>query len=175
MADVKLNMSSSYHPQTDGQTERLNQCLEAFLRCTVHAAPSKWSQWLAQAQHWYNTSYHSALDKTPFEVLFARKSTQFGLVNMGESTVPDIQVWLQERAHMNEILHQQLVRAQQRMKNQADKHRSERQFAVGDQVYLKLQPYVQMSVAHRSCHKLSFRYFWALYNSGARGSSCLSS
>lgn len=159
-------MSSSYHPQTDGQTERLNQCLEAFLRCTVHAAPSKWSQWLA---------YHSALDKTPFEVLFARKSTQFGLVNMGESTVPDIQVWLQERAHMNEILHQQLVRAQQRMKNQADKHRSERQFAVGDQVYLKLQPYVQMSVAHRSCHKLSFRYFWALYNSGARGSSCLSS
>lgn len=47
LADVMLNISSSYHPQTDGQTERLNQCLEAFLRCTVHAAPSKWSQWLA--------------------------------------------------------------------------------------------------------------------------------
>jgi hypothetical protein len=102
------------------------------------------------------------------------QGNQHSLDNMGESTVPDIQVWLQERAHMNEILHQQLVRAQQRIKNQADKHRSERQFVVGDQVYLKLQPYVQMSVAHRSCHKLSFRYFWALYNSGACGSSCLS-
>lgn len=56
LADVKLNMSSSYHPQTDGQTERLNQCLESYLRCTVHACPTKWADWLVQAQHWYNTS-----------------------------------------------------------------------------------------------------------------------
>lgn len=159
LADVKLNMSSSYHPQTDGQTERLNQCLEGFLRCTVHAALSKWSNWLSQAQHWYNTSFHSALNKSPYEVLFARKPTHFGLVDVGISTVPDVQLWLQERAQMNEILHQQLVRAQQRMKHQADKKRSERQFAVGDKVYLKLQPFVQLSVARRSCQKLSFRYF----------------
>lgn len=118
-------MSSSYHPQTDGQTERLNQCLEAFIRCTVHAAPHKWSQWLSQAQHWYNTSYHSSLNKTPYEVLFARKPTRFGIVDMGSTTVPDVQVWLQERAQMNEVLHQQLQRAQQRMKSQADKKRSE--------------------------------------------------
>lgn len=47
LSDVKLNMSSSYHPQTDGQTERLNQCLEAYLHCVVHSSPSKWSSWLA--------------------------------------------------------------------------------------------------------------------------------
>lgn len=45
------------------------------------------------------------------------------------------------------------------MKDQADKHRSEREFAVGDLVYLKLQSYVQMPVAKRTCHKLSFKYF----------------
>jgi hypothetical protein len=45
------------------------------------------------------------------------------------------------------------------MKHQADKHRSERQFEVGDMAYLKLQPYVQLSVAKRTCQKLSFRYF----------------
>lgn len=60
---------------------------------------------------------------------------------------------------MVQLLQQQLSRAQQRQKNQADKHRSERSFEVGDSVFLKLQPYVQTSVATRAQHKLSFWYF----------------
>lgn len=60
---------------------------------------------------------------------------------------------------MTQLLQQHLQRAQQRMKHQADKQRSERQFVVGDMVYLKLQPYVQSTVAHRANYKLSFRYF----------------
>lgn len=43
LADVKLCHSSAYHPQSDGQTERVNQCLEPYLRCYVHACPTKWS------------------------------------------------------------------------------------------------------------------------------------
>lgn len=105
-ADVKLNMSSSYHPQTNGQTKRSNQCLEAYLRCTVHSTPKKWAQWLPQAQYWYNTSFHSALGKTPYEVLFAKKASHFRLTDVGQSTIPDVQVWLQERAQLNELLHQ---------------------------------------------------------------------
>uniref|UniRef100_A0A0A9HE32 Tf2-1-like SH3-like domain-containing protein n=1 Tax=Arundo donax TaxID=35708 RepID=A0A0A9HE32_ARUDO len=60
---------------------------------------------------------------------------------------------------MNNLLHQHLLRAQQRMKDQADKHRTEYSFEVGDMVYLKLQPYVQSSVATRSNTKLAFKYF----------------
>ncbi|XP_035823161.1 uncharacterized protein [Zea mays] len=44
LADVQLRMSSAYHPQSDGQTERVNQCLETFLRCFVHACPHQWSK-----------------------------------------------------------------------------------------------------------------------------------
>jgi hypothetical protein len=64
LTDTQLMMSSSYHPQTDGQTERLNQCLETFLRCTVHACPTKWFRWLPLAEFWYNTSFHSALGRS---------------------------------------------------------------------------------------------------------------
>lgn len=62
MADVQLKMSSAYHPQTDGQTERVNQCMETFLRCFVNAVPHKWHDWIHLAELWYNSSWHSALD-----------------------------------------------------------------------------------------------------------------
>jgi transposase InsO family protein len=70
MAGMELRMSSSYHPRTDGQMERVNQCLETFLRCFVHACPSRWLQWLPLAEFWYNTNIHSALGRSPFEVLY---------------------------------------------------------------------------------------------------------
>jgi hypothetical protein len=72
MSGTTLKMSSSYHPETDGQTERVNQCLEGYLRCFAHACPSKWIQWLTMAEYWYNTSLHFGLGKSPFEVLYGR-------------------------------------------------------------------------------------------------------
>jgi len=73
--------------------------------------------------------------------------------------VPDLAVWLKERSLLTALIQQQLVRAQTRMKSQADKGRSERQFKEGDMVYLKLQPHVQTSVATRSCQKLAFKFY----------------
>ena len=59
---------------------------------------------------------------------------------------------------MQDLIHQHLLRAQARMQRQADKHRSERSFAIDDWVYMKLQPYVQSSVLPRAHHKLIFKY-----------------
>jgi transposase InsO family protein len=73
LTGTELQMSITYHPQTDGQTERVNQCLEGYLHCAVHASPVKWKDWLSLAEYWYNTSYHSSLGKTPFEVLYAHE------------------------------------------------------------------------------------------------------
>ena len=66
---------------------------------------------------------------------------------------------LTERSTMLDLVRQHLLRAQQRMKLYADKHRSERSFNIGDMVFLKLQPYVQASLAPRAHQKLSFHYF----------------
>jgi hypothetical protein len=72
-------MSSAYHPQIDGQTEWLNQCLETYLMCMVQSCPKKWVQWLALAEFWYNTTPHSAHGKTPFEVLYGHPPRHFGI------------------------------------------------------------------------------------------------
>jgi len=94
LSDTQLLMSSSYHPQTDSQTERLNQCLEAFLRCTVHACPKEWAKWISLAEYWYNTSFHIALVTTPFQVLYGHPPRHLGLPDPSAVTVQDLAGWL---------------------------------------------------------------------------------
>jgi hypothetical protein len=159
LAGAALRMSYSYHPQTDGQTERVNQCLETYLRCFVHACPNRWSSWLSLAEYWYNSSPHSALGRSPFEVLYGCQPRHLGLDVSKAAPVPELSQWLEEQALMQDVIQQHLLRAQARTKRQADKIRSEREFAVGELVHLKLQPYVQSSVARRSNNKLSFKFF----------------
>jgi hypothetical protein len=125
----------------------------------VHDNPNKWAKWLSQAEFWYNTSLHSAHGRTPFEVLYGRKPRPFGYLEHDQTGNRELDEWLQERARMIPEIQHHLARAQQRMKAQADKNRSERQFDVGDWVYLKLQPYVQHTVARRPCQKLGFKFF----------------
>jgi hypothetical protein len=111
------------------------------------------------AEFWYNTAFHSALDKSPFEVLYGHSPRHFGVLDRFECAVPDLQDWLKEREVITSLLRQHLLRAQQRMKFQADKKRSDREFEVGDWVFLKAQPHAQFSLTGRSNHKLAFRYF----------------
>jgi hypothetical protein len=158
LAEVKLYRSTAYHPQSDGQTERLNQCLETYLRCYVHACPGKWSQWLSSAEFWYNTCPHSTIGCTPFEALYGYPPRLLA-VDPSAATHPEVQSWSGDRQWMDQLLQHHLNRAKTRMKKQADQHRSERTFAVDDLVFLKLQPYVQTSLAPRSHRKLAFRFF----------------
>lgn len=64
---VQLRFSTAYHSQTDGQTERVNQCLESYLRNMTFQETKNCSPWLALAEWWYNTTYHTAIQMTPFK------------------------------------------------------------------------------------------------------------
>jgi hypothetical protein len=83
----------------------------------------------------------------------------FGLSEDDAIQNADLSIWLKDRHLMTDLVKQHLGRAKERMKKQANKNRSERKFKVGDMVFLKLQPYVQSSLAHRSNLKLSFKFF----------------
>lgn len=94
LADVKLQMSSSYHPQSDGQTELLNQTMETYLRCFVNACPTKWSNWLLLVEFWYNSCYHSAIGRSLFEALYGYSPRHFGISALDSVQSTELSTWL---------------------------------------------------------------------------------
>ena len=84
-------------------------------------------------------------------------------MNLDEvAPVPELHKWMADRELMHNVVKQHLLRAQARMKRQADKGRSERHFTVGDMVFLKLQPYIQSSLFHRSNKQAIFQVLRAI-------------
>jgi hypothetical protein len=164
---TQLRLSTANHPETDGQTKRVNQSIECYLRCFISAHPKQWSKWLSLCEFWYNTNWHSSLGKSPFEVIYGRSPRYFEITAMSTIASANVQQWLDARQLVIASVRQHLLRMHQRMKHQADKHRSERTFAVGDLVFLKLQPYLQSTVVRRGNQKLSFKFFWTIRCSGA--------
>eukprot|EP00253_Pinus_taeda_P027615 PITA_27615 len=69
---TQLQLSTSYHPQTDGQTEAVNKCLETYLRCFTSEKQQLWVQWLPLAEWWYNTNYHATTKMTPYEAIYGQ-------------------------------------------------------------------------------------------------------
>ncbi|KAK4393014.1 Transposon Ty3-G Gag-Pol polyprotein [Sesamum angolense] len=104
MAGVSLDMSSAYHPQTDGQTERFNQCLENYLRCMCHQKPKKWAQWLTLAEFWFNTNFHTGLKTTPFQALYGYPPHQLSIGPYMQNHHSEVEELMQERAKVVQLL-----------------------------------------------------------------------
>ncbi|KAL2249963.1 UNVERIFIED_CONTAM: Transposon Ty3-G Gag-Pol polyprotein [Sesamum indicum] len=97
LTGVSLDMSTAYHPQTDGQTERVNQCLETYLRCMCHQHPKRWSQWISLAEFWFNTNFHSGLKATPFEALYGYPPNQLSIGLYLQSHHADVEELMKNR------------------------------------------------------------------------------
>lgn len=94
---TKLTMSTSYHPQIDGQTERLNRCLETYLRAMVLNEPRRWVKWLPLAEWWYNSNHHSALNTAPFQALYGYNPSQIPMGYLPHYTPTTVGIKLAER------------------------------------------------------------------------------
>ena len=155
----KLSMSSAYHPQTNGQTEVLNRYLETYLHCFTGSKQKQWLKWLPWAEYWYNTSYHTATRTTPFEVVYGRAPIIVHNYEHGATAVVEVDQSLKERDEMLKLLKENLVTAQNWMKISEDRHRRELEFEPGDFVYLKLQPFRQLTIRTRGNMKPSPHFY----------------
>nr|GEV41505.1 hypothetical protein [Tanacetum cinerariifolium] len=156
---TSLNMSSAYHPQSDGQSEALNKCLEFYLRCYVFDRPKAWVTFLPWAEFRYNSAFQTSIGVTPFKVVYGRDPPSFITHSFSDDTHPDVVQQLKERDFALAQLKVNLTHAQARMKKYADQKRRDLNFSVGDFILVKLQPYRQLSVKLHKNQKLRMCYF----------------
>jgi hypothetical protein len=142
---VTHNVSSSFHPQTDGNTERVNRVMEDMLRHYVRADQTDWSQWLPLVEFAINNSWHSSVNNTPFFLNYGKhptSPTQFLLHAAAEGggntedNVPAVKDMLKSMHEAIADAKSCLQAAQQRQKAYADLHRRDVEFKVGDLVLL---------------------------------------
>lgn len=125
----------------------------------MHDSPKKWKSWLPLAQMWYNSTFHTSLGCSPFKALYGYDGNMGTMLPPSSGETSPAEELLQPRDTELASLKQHLAVAQNRMKVMADKSRRERQFAVGELVLLKLQPYAQHSAVTRPYPKLAFKFF----------------
>ena len=132
---TRLDMSSAFHPQTDGLTERYNRVLEEYLRSYVSATFDDWDEWLSLAQFAVNNSKQESLKATPFFLNFGRHPrTPATLVS--QSDVPGAEEFAASFNGAITKAKAALYAAQQRQKDNADGKRRHVEFSVGDEVAL---------------------------------------
>ena len=137
---TRVNFTTAFHPQGDGQVERVNQILEDMLRACVISFGKSWEQSLPFAEFSYNNSFQSSLGKAPFEVLYDRKCrTPLNWSETGERQLfgPDI---IQDAEEKVRIIRENLKKAQARQKSYYDKHHKEMIYQIGEKAYLKVSP-----------------------------------
>jgi hypothetical protein len=138
--DTQLRFSSAYHPQTDCQTERVNQILEDMLRTCALQYGRSWDKSLSYAEFSYNNSYEESLKMATFEMLYGRRCwTPLFWNEKGERKVFRPDIW-EEAEKQVRMVRENLRVAQSRQKSYADHRRRELSFEVGDFVYLKVSP-----------------------------------
>jgi hypothetical protein len=132
--DTKLNFSSTYHPQTDGQTERTNQVLEDMLRAYAVKHGGSWDKSVPYVEFSYNNSYEASLKMTPFEALYGRKCrTLLYWVQTGERQFFGPKI-MQEAEEQVRIIRESMRTTQSRQKSYADTRRRQLEFEEGDHV-----------------------------------------
>nr|GEV57907.1 putative reverse transcriptase domain, ribonuclease H-like domain, aspartic peptidase domain protein [Tanacetum cinerariifolium] len=138
---TRLDMSTAYHPETDGQSERTIQTLEDMLRACVLDFGKGWDRHFPLVDFSHNNSYHTSIKAVPFEVLYGCKCRSpicWAKVRDSQLTGPQI---IHETTEKIVQIKSRIQAARDRQKSYADIRRKPLEFQVGDKVMLKVSPW----------------------------------
>ena len=137
---TRWDLSTVFHPQTDCQSERTIQVLEDMLRACVIEFGGHWDNFLPLAEFSYNNSYHSSIDMAPFEALYGRRCRS----PIGWFDAFEVRPWgtdlLRDSLKKVKSIQENLLAAQSRQKEYADRKVRDLEFMEGEQVLLKVSP-----------------------------------
>ena len=137
---TRLTMSTTFHPQTDGQSERTIQVLENMLRACVLDHKGSWEEHLPLVEFAYNNSYQASIQMAPYEAFYGRPyRSSICWTEVGESSItgPDL---IRDTSEKVSLIQQRLLTSQSRQKSYANVRRRPLEFEVGDHVFLKVMP-----------------------------------
>uniref|UniRef100_A0A3Q1K565 Gypsy retrotransposon integrase-like protein 1 n=2 Tax=Anabas testudineus TaxID=64144 RepID=A0A3Q1K565_ANATE len=133
---ASVSLSSGFHPQTNGQTERLNQDIETMLRCMCGHNPSTWAQQLAWVEYAHNSLPSSSVGCSPFEAAYGYQPPLFPAQET-QAAVPSVSAYIKRCRRTWGRVRRFLLKGQQRLAQYANKKRTPAPpYAVGDRVWL---------------------------------------
>jgi len=130
MLRIKIKLSTVFHPQTDGQTERMNQKLEQYLRMFIDYCQEHWPEWLGTAEFVYNNKVHTSTKVSPFKAN-SGQNPRMGFELRKKGKFEGVEKFAKRMKKVQEEAKAVLGKAQEDMRWYADRHRAE---AVGYKV-----------------------------------------
>jgi len=151
---IQTKLSTAYHPQTDGQTERTNQELEQYLRVFINHRQEQWPDWLGIAEFAYNNKIHAATKNSPFKVNYGQ-DPRMGFEGRRKGKYKAAGKFIEKIKRIQEEAKAALKKVQEEMKKFANRRRGEgEEYKVGDLVLLSTKD-LKWQMKERRSEKLT--------------------
>jgi len=157
MLGIESKLLMAFHPQTDGQTERVNQKLEQYLRMFINHRQEQWPEWLGTAKFAYNNKAHLSTQTTPFKANY-RQDPRIGFKGRKKGKYEGAKKFIEKMKEIQEEARVALEKVQEEMKKYTDRKRGEaNDYKVGNLVMLSTKDLKYQMVGRRT-EKLTERF-----------------
>ena len=154
---IKSKLLMAFHPQTDGQTERVNQELEQYLRMFIDHRQEQWPEWLGMAELAYNNKVHSSTKTLPFKTNYGQ-DPRMGFEGKKKGKYAGAEKFIEKMKEIQEEAKAALEKVQEEMRKYTDRKRSDvEEYKAGDLVMLSTKD-LKYQIVGRRTKKLTERF-----------------